>query len=445
MGQLIFLLFILLLCIVFITLLTSKYSINVFFVLISVSIISGLITLPTNQLIKTIKYGFGHTMESIGLIIILGTAIGVMLDKTGAALSLANYILKKFGNAKAPLAILITGFIIGLPIFCDSGFIVLSSLSNSLSKRTKNAITVMAPCLAIGLYSVHCLIPPHPGAAAAAGIFRVNFGTLMLLGIFIAIPAVISGYFYIKFINKKISGSDEVEMDNEKEIEFGILPNVFLASLPIIVPIILISLKSIINLVENEKKPGLLFEIIRFTGDPVIALCAGLICSFLLLAGKKINFINQVLTNSIEKAGPIIAIIAAGGAFGAIIEATNIGPLAGKYISGIGAGLLVPFIITAILKTAQGSSTVAIITASSIIYPLLIPLGLQTDWGRIFCVLSMGAGSMAISHTNDAYFWVVANFSGISPKLNLKIYSVSSSIMAVVSLLIIYITSLFIL
>ncbi|NSW93509.1 MAG: GntP family permease, partial [Bacteroidales bacterium] len=190
------------LCIILIIYLTARLKLHAFISLFIVSLLLAFATLPAKTIITTIKEGFGSTMGSIGFLIILGAIIGVTLDKTGATISIANYILSKTGEKRSAAAMGITGFVTGLPIFCDSGFIILSGLARSFSARAKIAMPFMASVLACSLYSVHCLIPPHPGALAAAGIFNVNLGYLILAGILFAVPGALSAYFWSKWISR---------------------------------------------------------------------------------------------------------------------------------------------------------------------------------------------------------------------------------------------------
>ena len=194
----------LLVSILLIILLSSKYKFNTFYVLFVVAILVGIVAqFSGEEVIKNLKAGFGHTLEKIGLLIILGTTLGVILDKTKATISIANYILKKTSEKKAGLAITLIGFLIGLPIFCDSGFIVLSGLLHSLGKKAKNSEVFFTICLAGSLYAVHCLVPPHPGITAAAGQMNVELGQTMILGTILAIPTTIIVYFWAKFAGKK--------------------------------------------------------------------------------------------------------------------------------------------------------------------------------------------------------------------------------------------------
>jgi GntP family gluconate:H+ symporter len=412
-----------------------------FLSLFLVSLLLALVVIPLPDIVPVLKKGFGDTMASIGLIIIFGAVIGVTLDYTGATISMANFILRKTGNRNAPAAISLTGFITGLPIFCDSGFIVLSGLNRSLTAKSRANPVFMSTILACSLYSVHCLIPPHPGATAAAGIIGANIGQLVLVGIAVAIPAALAGFLWAKFLTRKTVESPVSETPiPERENTSAKLPSAFMSFMPILVPLLLISGKSL----SNFLLPGshsILTLIIGLLGEPVIALLIGMFLSFLLLPLFNRKTINHVITVSVEKAGPIIIITAAGGIFGAVIRATGTGEQAGAWLAGTGLGLLIPFLITVVLKTAQGSSTVAIITAASIMASVTDSMGFSGETGKLLIMLAMGAGSMMVSHANDSYFWVITNFSGIGSGDTLKVYSTATVIMALTALAMVYVLS----
>ena len=423
--------------------LTSKVRLKAFIALFLVSVFLALATLPAEKVISTIKEGFGGTMASIGFLIIFGAIIGITLDKTGAILSIANWILSKTGKNRSPVALALTGFITGLPIFCDSGFIVLSGLAKSFSRRSGLSVIFMATVLATSLYSVHCLIPPHPGATAAAAIMQTGMGNLIMAGIVFAIPGAVAAFLWSRWISGKITHNKNEPVTLE-ETDKGKLPGALLSFLPVVVPLLLITLKSVAGLIDKSGE-NIISKILYFPGDPVFALFIGVICSLFLLKEKNIVTINEVFSEAIEKAGPILIVTAAGGMFGMVIKSTGIGEAAGKFFAGMGIGLLVPFIIAVILKTAQGSSTVAIITTASLIAPMIPVLGLDSEAGRILALLSMGAGSMIVSHANDSYFWVITNFSDLDADTTLKVYSSSTVIMGLTVFACIYITSVFIL
>jgi len=430
--------------IIAIIILTSRLKLHAFLALFIVSLFLAFTTLPADTIIKTIKEGFGGTMGSIGFLIILGAVIGITLDKTGGTISIASYILSRTGEKRSAVALAITGFITGLPIFCDSGFIILSGLAKSLSLRSKIAMPFMATVLACSLYSVHCLIPPHPGALAAAGMLDANIGYLIIIGILFAIPGALAAYFWSKWITRKLPPATNQEPGADYRMPVDGLPPVFLSFLPVVVPLILITFKSLAVLIDKSGQ-GLLTKIFYFPGEPVIALSIGVILSFLLLKKKNIASVNSVLSEAVIKAGPILIITAAGGMFGMVIRSTGIGEAMGRILTGTSIGLLVPFLIAVGMKTAQGSSTVAIITTASFVVPMLPMLGLDSEWGKIMTMLAMGSGSMMVSHANDSYFWVVNNFSELEVGTTLKVYSSSTLVMGIVVFACVWALSLFVL
>lgn len=425
-----------------IIILTSRFKLKAFVALFLVSLFLAFTTLPGKVIVSTIKEGFGNTMASIGFLIILGAIIGITLDKTHGTLSIAKYILSKTGSNKSSMALGITGFITGLPIFCDSGFIILSGLAKSFSSRSKIAMPFMATVLATSLYSVHCLIPPHPGALAAAGVIKVNIGYLIILGIIFAVPASIAAYFWARFRTKGKDYQPAKMIENGSFDQNEELPSTFMSFLPIVVPLLLITVKSLINLIDKDGHT-LISKIFFFPGEPVFALSIGLILALLLIKNKSIESMNDLFEEAIAKAGPILIVTAAGGMFGMVIKSTGTGEAIGKILADTNIGILVPFLIAVIMKTAQGSSTVAIITTASFVAPMLSLLGLDSEWGKLLAMLSMGAGSMIISHANDSYFWVISNFSEIEPAATLRVYSSSTVVMGVVVFALVWITSLF--
>ena len=421
--------------ILLIVILTTKFRVHAFFALMISCFVVGLgVQLPAAEIIASVKDGFGNILKSIGLIIVFGTTLGVILEHTGSTLVMANYILKKLGEKRAPVAMSITGLLVGLPIFCDSGYIVLSGLSNSLAKRTGMPVTILAISLATGLYAIHCLVPPHPGAAAAAGIFAVDFGRLILAGLLVAIPAAVVGHRWTSYAGKK--NTDVLKKNSDEKKIAGPLPGVLNAFLPVLVPILLIGIKSFLT-IENA---GTGWRSVFFLlGDPELALAIGILLALTAKRTWKKIELGALLQDSAEKAGGILVIIGAGGAFGAVLAATHLGEQISASLPLGSLGIFFPFLLTFILKTAQGSSTVAIITAASIVHPLMPSLGLSNTNGPFLCVLSMGAGSMMISHANDAYFWVIAKFSGLDMKTMLRVYSVSTILMGLTSFVMVWI------
>jgi GntP family gluconate:H+ symporter len=233
-------------------------------------------------------------------------------------------------------------------------------------------------------------------------------------------------------------------IEAENEASQNILPSTLSSFLPIVVPLILITLKSLINLVDKGGQ-SFISKLFLLPGEPVIALAIGVVLAMFLLKDKKIESMNDIFGEAIEKAGPILIVTAAGGMFGMVIKSTGTGEMLGKVLTGTNIGILVPFLIAVIMKTAQGSSTVAIITTASFVAPMLSMLGLDSEWGKLLTMLSMGAGSMIVSHANDSYFWVVSNFSDIDPTVTLKVYSSSTIVMGLVVFACVWCTSLLVL
>ncbi len=433
--------------IVFIVLMTSKVKMNAFLVLLLAAFGVGLAAgLPIDKVLKAIKDGFGNTLGYIGIVIICGTIIGTILERTGAALSMANWVIRRVGAHNSPLAMAITGFIVGIPIFCDSGFVILSSLNKALAERSKISMAVMAVALSGGLYSVHCLIPPHPGATAASGIIGVDLGRVIILGLPLAIPAAVVAYFWATKIGRKywVEAKPEVTYDDLIR-KYGRLPNPGVSFIPIILPVILIALKSIAALPTSPFGTGGFYKTISLIGDPVSALVIGVFLSLILVTNWKEDILGGWMADGIKNAALILGITGAGGAFGTILKVTPIGEYLGNILSPLGLGIFLPFIIAMALKTAQGSSTVAIITSASLVAPLMGTLGFTGTWAPALVVVSMGAGSMIASHANDSYFWVVSKFSDMDTPTAYRAYTTATILEGAATMLCVWIVSLFLL
>ncbi len=407
--------------VLFIIVATVRFKMHPVFSLTLAAVATGfLLGLAPNDIMSTIGEGFGKTLSGIGLVIAFGTVIGIYLEKTGATKVLANAILKMIGLKRSPLAMNLAGYIISIPVFCDSGFIILSSLNKAISKKTGIPVLVFAISLATGLYAAHVFVPPTPGPLAAAAILEADLGMVLIFGLLVSIPVSLTGYFWAKFIGKSLvtKESEETSRVNTDEKESDIKP--FQAFLPLLAPICLIALKSIVNYPTYPLGKQIVFQIFDFFGNPIIALLVGVLFAFML--GRKVPSKQKEgwVTEAFKQAGLIVLITGAGGAFGAILRTIDIASVINlESSSGIG-GLLIAFTIAAVLKTAQGSSTVAIITTSAIIAPLLETFGLLTITDKAFTVLAIGAGAMTVSHINDSYFWVVSQFSNIDVKTALK-------------------------
>ncbi len=403
----------------------TKFNFHPFLSLLFAAIVMGFIGgLNESEVISTLMDGFGKTLGSIGIIIAFGTIIGAYLEKSGGARTLANWVLKIIGTKRSALAMNLTGFIVSIPVYCDSGFIILSSLNKAISKKTKIPLVVLGVSLAAGLYATHVFVPPTPGPLAAAAALDADLGLVILLGLVVAIPVSLAGMFWAKYIGKKLSSNDIVE--DVVENESIKLPKTSWSFAPIVIPIILIALKSIAAYPTYPFGEAFVFKLFNFIGNPVIALFIGVFLAFKLKGKETQETHFNWVTAGLKEAGIIILITGAGGAFGAILRATGIGDVIGASFSDMHLGLLLPFIIAAVLKSAQGSSTVSIITTAAIIAPILESFGLDSSLGRALSVLAIGAGAMTVSHLNDSFFWVVAQFTEMDTATALKSQTAST-------------------
>ncbi len=436
-------LFFLLIAVILIIILTGKYKVNAFLVLIGVSFVFGLaIGLPALDVVNGIKSGFGGTLTSIGIVIVAGTIMGTILEKTGAALSMTQAILKLVGKSRAPLAMNIAGYVVSIPVFCDSGYVILNPLNKALAKESGISMAVMAVALSTGLYATHTMVPPTPGPIAAASALGADLGKVILLGLIAAVPSSLAGLLWATKFAKRYQIEPEIhETYSEIVKKFGRLPNTLLSFMPIVLPILLILLKSVAEFPSKPFGNGGFRVLLSFIGDPVTALILGVFVSLLLVEkGEFKNAISGWMGEGIKESAIILVITAAGGSLGAIIKASPITDFIKTNMASMQLGIFLPFIISAALKTAQGSSTVAIVTTAGIMAPMLQTLGLDPA----LTTIAIGAGSMVVSHANDSYFWVVSQFSGMPVNIAYKAYTSATAVEGVVAFIAVLILSMFV-
>lgn len=440
----------------------SKLKVHPFLALMSISLVLAIVAgIDLSKIPAMIGVGFSGTFKSIGIVIIFGTIIGTVLEKTGAALKLADMVVKLVGQRRPELAMLIMGWVVGIPVFCDSGFVVLNSIREALYKKISASPVAMSVALSGGLYASHVFIPPTPGPIAAAGTLGLggNLLLVIIMGTVVSVPVLVAVYFFSKSIAKSVTISDK-EADatitasyEELLNKFGKLPSGFLSLAPIIMPIIFMAVGSVIDVLAKQgmlDKAALLPKIFLFLGNPIIALAIGVIfCVFLLAETKKMREFDHITNESLKIAGPILFITAAGGVLGNVITEAGFVNFIKENASTIKAiGIFFPFIISAVLKTAQGSSTVAIITTASIMgafsadNSLMQTLGFTSEISAALCVMAIASGAMCVSHANDSYFWVVTNFSKMTADQGYRTQTAMTFIMGVVGMISVYILSL---
>ncbi len=451
------------LAIVIMIVLISKFKIHPFISIMLVSLVLGILAgIPlvdktledgtkVSGLASVIGAGFSGTFSSIGIVIILGALIGSILEVTGAALKLADLVIKLVGQNNPVLAIELMGWVVSIPVFCDSGFVILNPIRKALVQRTKESSVAMTVGLASGLYIAHVFIPPTPGPIAAASTLGIGDNLLLVmgLGVLCSVFPLAAGFFYAKFIGKRVKADDEMNQEEvvktyeELVAEYGKLPGGFNSLAPIIVPIILMALSSIVTM---AKLSGGFIDLIKFLGTPIIALAVGTVCAViqLKLAGKMGDFYN-ICNETLKTVGPILFVTAAGGVLGKVISSSDMVNYISEHATVLSAmGILFPFLLSAILKSAQGSSTVALTTTAGIVAPLLPVLGFTTPAQVTLVCMAIGAGAMTVSHANDSYFWVVTNFGSMSPERGYKTQTMNTLIMGVAAIIEIALLSLFI-
>ena len=434
----------------------SKLKIHPFLSIMAISLIFAIIAgIPLTDIPDVIGTGFSNTFKSIGIVIIFGALIGTLLEKTGAALKMADVVVRAVGKKRPELAMLIMGWIVSIPVFCDSGFVILNPIRKALVKRTGRSSVASTIALSLGLYLAHCFIPPTPGPIAAANTLYtgaeqdINLLLVIIFGILASILPLIASYFFAISIGKKVKDREELGETSEEEIiqsyeelvvSYGELPNAWLSFAPIVVPILLMSLSSAFAMAQIS------IPLITFLGTPIIAIAVGvLIALYLLVMQKRTGDFYKLTNETLKVAGPILFITAAGGVLGNVIANTTMVDYIKENSTALAAmGLMFPFLLSAILKTAQGSSTVALTTTAGIIAPMLTSIGLATPELIALTVIAIGAGAMTVSHANDSYFWVVTNFGNMRVEDGYKTQTLGTLIVGITSIINVYILYLFI-
>ncbi|RXG24169.1 GntP family permease [Leeuwenhoekiella marinoflava] len=414
---------------------TSYLRWHPFFVLlISALGLAFLLQIPIAQIPETISTGFGNMFKNIGLLILFGAWIGIALEATNATTSIAKGIIKKLTLLPLPFVISALGYLVSIPVFCDAAFVILAPLTKKLSANNtvrRNALTV---ALSTGLFSAHVLVPPTPGPLAAAGNLQLaNLSLLLLAGGIFGIVLMLIGAFYAYYFFRKSNLNDTFDTGNliEHFNEEKNLPSFSEAIWPLALPILLMATASIIPLFLTE---GPFFtDLILFVGDPVIALLLGMLAAFYNCKKRKKDM-GEIIKKGIQQAAPILLITAMGGALGAVIQSANLteGLRLDSFNNSL--GLTIPFLLAALLKSAQGSSTVAIITISSIMLPLLPALGLDSEMGKVWVILAIGAGSLTVSHANDSYFWIVSQMGEMSVKEAYRKHTIGTLLQGVIGI-----------
>lgn len=424
-----------------------KVKANAFVSLLATALVMGMMAgMSGADTVSAITDGFSGTVKSIGIVIIFGIMLGNYLDAAKGTNRMALDAVKLVGQKRAGLAMAITGYLVSIPVFSDAAFVILTPLVKAIHKKTKIPLAILAVSLSAGLLSTHVFVPPTPGPLAAAGLLGIDIGRAIMYGAFAAVFMTVAGWIFAELFFKNKPDSyytfrDSEEQEKEEAVSIDDdtdLPGTLASLLPLVVPIVLILLNTTCGMLLSEDSAAM--KIISFVGDSNIALAIGAILAIVTL-GKRLGgkVILDVMDKTLKDAGPIVFITSAGGALGQVLKVSGAGESLAQGVIQIGLPfILIPFVISGLLKVVQGSGTVAVTTAATFCAPIAASLGLDP----ILIFLASGAGARLCCQVNDSYFWVYTNCMGFDMKTGLKTLSISNVVMSLGGLLATFICSL---
>ena len=428
LGAILFVLFILIISM-------SKWSLHPFVALILSSIILGiLLGIEGPLLVEVLQEGFSSTLKWIAIIIIFGSFIGEVFNETGATHRISDNLLNFVGRQNLPWALGLTGYIVSISVFIDIAYVLFHPVIESLSKRSRTPVITLGLSLVAGLTVSHTLLPPTPGPTAVASILNANFGRMILINSFVGIFSVLGGVFWAKYFCSKfklvtdefINSSEEKKSNLETEYRSKI--PLFIDLMPILTPIILMSIGTIFD--SNQGKIG---KFVALISEPMIAVLIGAIIAFFqfFYIKKRSNF-SKLVESAIVKSALVIMITGAGGAFGHVINSSGIQNSFSEFFADISQfGLIIPFLIAAFLTSATGSITISLISSASIISPMIPYLPYSAE---IIAAL-IGTGALCVFHANASFFWLLNRLHSIPVNILYKTYTVQSLIMGLSGLI----------
>ncbi|MGP3953735.1 GntP family permease [Streptomyces sp. 7N604] len=451
--------------IVLLLVLIIKVRLQPFVALLAVSIAVGLGaglsvtelfgTVQKSDAVSLIETGMGGILGHVAIIIGLGTMLGAILEVSGGAEVLSSRLLNLFGEKRAPLAMGLTGLIFGIPVFFDVGIFVLAPIVYAAAKRSGKSILLYCMPLLAGLSMTHAFLPPHPGPVAAAGLLKVDLGWVILMGILVGIPSVLAAWVYASWIGKRLFVAvpqDMVEAAEEAKAAVAAeqaaagrrslgspMPQargeapVPLSTVLLIIgtPLVLILAATFSSIALD---PSTLRSVIEFFGHPFVALTLALLLAYYLLGirrGWSRKSLERVSTSSLKPVGNILLVVGAGGVFGAVLKGSGVAQALSDTFNDVGLPVIVlAWLISVVLRVAQGSATVAIVTTAGIVLPL-VEGGHHSQAFLALIIMAISAGSIFASHVNDGGFWIVAKYFGISVRDTLKSWTVLETVLSV--------------
>lgn len=424
-----------------------KFDIHPFLALFVGALSYGVIVgMPAPVILQSITDGFGGVVGKIGLVILLGVTIGMFLEKTGGALVIAQRLLQWIGEKSVMLAMMVTGWFMSIPVFADSAFVIMNTVNKSLSLKGRLPFVGTTIALSLGVTASHSLVPPTPGPIAAAGFLKADLGMVIVLGVVVSLLALIPCFFFAKYYASGFPLVPEVRAVQDETKVTG-FPSLTKSFLPLIVPLLLILMGSVAAYPTHPFGTGAVYSSMIFLGDPVIAMLLGVFLCFLLPTkfDRRILSSTGWIGEALIAAAPIIFITGAGGVFGKMLQNSGVIAVVTSSVNTAGWGLLLPYLMALALKTAQGSSTVAMITTASIVSEMLPALGFEGELARVLATLAVGAGALGISHANDSFFWVMTQMTGMNVKVGNQTHSLGTLLLGLTAITIIHLLAAFLL
>jgi Gnt-I system low-affinity gluconate transporter len=427
--------------------LVIRTKLHAFVALLLVSLLVGISAgMPLNKVIESITNGMGGTLGFVAVVVGLGAMFGQMLEVSGGAERLAQTLVKKFGQDKAQWALTLTGFLVAIPVFFDVGFIILVPIVYGLAKKTGRSLLYYGIPLLAGLAVTHSFVPPTPGPIAVADLLGAELGWVILFGVIAGIPsAILAGPVFGRYIAKKIHVSVPDYMQLEEKQYDKELPSFAMIASLIFIPLVLILANTVSGVLLEEGNT--IRSVLTFLGHPFVALIIATLLAFYFLGvrrGYSGDEIQSIATKALEPAGIIILVTGAGGVFKQILIDSGVGEVLGDMMAGSALPpILLAFLIASIVRVAQGSATVAMVTAAGLISPLIDTLGLEGPVLGLI-VIAIAAGATILSHVNDSGFWLVNRYFGLDVKDTLRSWTMMETIIALTGFTVVFVLGFFI-
>ncbi|MBN8192261.1 GntP family permease [Bacillus sp. NTK074B] len=427
--------------------LVIKTKLHAFVALLLVSLIVGIAAgMPLQEVVASIQSGMGGTLGFVAVVVGLGAMFGRMLEVSGGAERLAQTLINKFGEDKAQWSLGITGFLVAIPVFFDVGFIILVPIVYGLARKTGKSLLYYGIPLLAGLAVTHSFIPPTPGPIAVADLIGADLGWVILFGAIAGVPSmIIAGPLFAKWISKRIHAvvpeymqAEEMEYDKE-------LPSFALIASLISIPLVLILLNTLSGVILDEG--NMVRSILTFLGHPFVALTIATLLTFVLLGTKRgysRQEVQEIATKALEPAGIIILVTGAGGVFKQVLIDSGVGEVLGNMMAGSSLPpIALAFLIAMVVRVAQGSATVSMVTAAGLMSPLIETLGMEGPVLGLM-VIAIASGATVFSHVNDSGFWLVNRYFGLDVKDTLKSWTVMETLIGFVGFGVVFILGIFI-